>query len=108
MHQRRFPSLALSLAMALAATLSATSDFWRCPCVDRVMKLADCRCRRGVLQILECDPLFCEQTAEENGRLRQIYAKHWQTKLKLNKYRNIVCQLKHFEDLAPPGPSQDQ
>jgi len=50
------------------------------------------------LQILECDLLFCGGTAEENGRLRQIYAKHWQTKLKLNKYRNIVRKLKLLDD----------
>jgi len=55
-----------------------------------------------VPQILECDPLFCGLTAEENGRLRQIYAKHWQTKLKLNKYRNIVCQLKQLDDHTQP------
>jgi len=83
-------------------SLAIPSDFWRSVCT-RGLQVS-----RGVLQILECDPLFCGQTAEENGRLRQIYAKHWQTKLKLNKYRNIVCQLKHLEDLAPPAPSQDQ
>jgi len=57
-----------------------------------------------VPQILECDPLFCGSTAEENGRLRQIYAKHWHTKLKLNKYRNIVCKLKQLDDYTPPPP----
>jgi len=50
------------------------------------------------LQILECDPLFCGSTAEENGRLRQIYGKYWETKLKLHKYRNIVCNLKLLDD----------
>ena len=56
-----------------------------------------------VPQILECDPLFCGMTAEENGRLRQIYAKHWQTRLKLIKYRNIVCKLKQLDcDITAP------
>lgn len=58
------------------------------------------------MQILECDPLFCGLTPEENGRLRQIYAKHWHTKLKLNKYRNIVCKLKHQLDQDTELPPQ--
>jgi len=59
---------------------------------------------RCLMQILECDPLFCGLTAEENGRLRQIYAKYWQTKLKLNKYRSIVCKLKKLDEdtILPP------
>ena len=58
--------------------------------------------RCGVRQILECDPLFCGLTPEENGRLRQLYAKYWQTKLKLNKYRNMVGKLRQLDDDALP------